>query len=270
MAIRIGCGSWGDAEYTGLLYPPGLPPDKRLGCYATWFDHVEVNSSYYATPRREAVVKWVKETPASFLFDVKLHRAFSRSPAKVTRESDLLAYLLKGLQPLIRAKKLGAFLLVLAPDFGPEKHRLDELDLLIDKLQPAPLAVELRHGDWVKGKERAKTLAFFRERQIAWVATDMPRLKDSTILPAIDEVTLPRLAYLRLHGRNKNYLKAKSAAERHTYEYSPAELKEIAARIKRLTGQAEDVCVVANNHAQDFAPKTALAPQRLIGQPSRT
>jgi hypothetical protein len=30
MAIRVGCGSWGDQEYVGLLYPPGLPAAKRL------------------------------------------------------------------------------------------------------------------------------------------------------------------------------------------------------------------------------------------------
>jgi uncharacterized protein YecE (DUF72 family) len=167
---------------------------------------------------------------------------------------------------LIKAKKLGAFLLVLAPDFGPAKHQLDELDGLAEQLKEHLLAVELRHSDWVKGKNRETTLDYFRKRGLAWVSVDMPRVKDTSIMPPMDEVTQPRLAYLRLHGRNKDYLEAHSAAERHTYEYTSRDLREIGERIKLLSGRAKQVCVVANNHARDFAPKTALALKCLIGE----
>jgi uncharacterized protein YecE (DUF72 family) len=86
-------------------------------------------------------------------------------------------------------------------------------------------------------------------------------------MPPMDEVTQPGLAYLRLHGRNKAWLKAKTAEERHDYLYSKKELGEIMARIRRLAGQAAEVRVVANNHARDFAPRTALEIKRLWGQP---
>jgi uncharacterized protein YecE (DUF72 family) len=76
-----------------------------------------------------------------------------------------------------------------------------------------------------------------------------------------------RRSYLRLHGRNKAWLKAKTAEERHDYLYSKKELGEIMARIRRLAGQAAEVRVVANNHARDFAPRTALEIKRLWGQP---
>jgi uncharacterized protein YecE (DUF72 family) len=267
MGIRIGCGSWGDDEYVGLLFPKSLPSGERLSGYARWFDHVEINSSYYRTPRADATAKWVKQTPKGFLFDIKLHRAFSRNPAKVAAEGGLLDYLREGIEPLRQAGKLGTFFLVLAPDFSPEKHRIQELNLLAEKLQPGTLAVELRHTDWVNAKNRAATLAYFRERGLIWIAVDMPRLKDTSLMPVMDEVTNPQLAYLRLHGRNKKYLQAKSAEERHLYEYPARELKELAARIKLMAEKAGEVRVVANNHASDFAPKTALALKRLLGQP---
>jgi len=57
----------------------------------------------------------------------------------------------------------------------------------------------------------------------------------------------------------------KSAEERHTYQYAVDELTEIAARVHALAEKADRVRVVANNHAQDFAPKAALALQRLLG-----
>jgi uncharacterized protein YecE (DUF72 family) len=266
MATRIGCGSWADPEYVGLLSPPGFPSELRLSAYAMWFDHVEVNSSYYATPRSKAVAQWVASTPPDFLFDIRLHRAFSMSPEKTAKEGRFLDYLFDGLQPLFEAKKFGTFLLVLSPFFSPERHQLTELDFLIEKIRPHLLAIELRHASWVSRENRDATLEFFRNRGVAWVAVDMPRIEGSDIMPAVDAVTLPALAYLRLHGRNAGWLETKSAAERHTYFYSENELKEIVGRIRMLEKSAKEVRVLANNHAVNIAPLTALALKEMLGQ----
>ncbi len=269
MAIRIGCGSWSDAEYRGVLYPRGLPPGERLRVYATIFNHVEVNSTYYGAPKPEAVAQWIAATPPGFLFDIKLHRVFSQSPAKaaIGAKNDLLAYTLERLQPVRRAGKLGAFLLLLTGRFSPGRHALSELTGLVERLKPHRLAVELRDPAWMKGREREKTLAFFRETGIAWVAVDLPQ--EAGLMPAIDEVTVPDLAYLRLHGRNrKGYLHGKSAAEQHDYAYSEKELRRIVDRIKKLAARASEVRVVANNHAHDFAPRTALRLRELLGLPT--
>lgn len=264
MAIQIGTGSWTDAEYRGVLYPPGLPAGQRLRHYATRFDHVEVNSSYYATPRRAVVEEWAKETPPGFIFQIKLHRAISQNPAKAA-EGDLPARILHSAQPLIEAGKLGSFLLVLPPSFGPEKHSLEELDALAEKLRPCRLAVELRDNGWVKGPRRERAVDHFRARQLVWVNVDMPKIKGSAIMPDVDEVTHPDLAYFRLHGRNPGWLEAKSAEERHRHEYTARQLDEIAARVQTMAAAAAQVCVVANNHARDYAPKAALALQERLG-----
>ena len=250
----------------GLLSPKGTPAKHRLAEYAKRFDSVEINSSYYATPKKETTAKWVRETPPGFLFDIKLHRAFSQSPEKTAKDGKLLDYLLNGVAPLIRANRLGAFLLVLDPRFGPERHQLQELDALAKALQPHRLAVELRDAAWVRGKQKEATLAYFRERGLTWVIVDMPRIPGAKLMPPIYEVTQPRLAYLRLHGRNKKYLEANSAAERHLYAYDPRELKQLSVQICRLAAKADQVRVVANNHANDFAPKTAIALKRILSQ----
>lgn len=263
--ISVGIGSWTDTEYTPLLFPKGVKSDERLKVYATWFNHVEVNSSYHAMPRRAWVESWDKQTPAGFVFDFKLHKSFSEDPENSARGGTLVSALLEIAKPLIDAGKLCSFFLVMPPSFGPKRRRLEELDTLVEKLQPHTLAVELRHSGWVDDERRGQTLDYFRSRKLAWIAVDMPRIDGSTIMPPMDEVTNPRLAYLRLHGRNKDWLKVKSAEERHTYLYPEEELNEIAARVRALAEKAESVHVVANNHVQDFAPKTALALQRLLG-----
>lgn len=263
--ISVGIGSWTDKEYKGLLYPKGLPDNQRLATYATWFDHIEVNASYHRIPPLAFVKNWVKQTPANFIFDFKLSREISGNPEARARDGRQVTQLLRSARPLIDAGKLGTFFLVLPPSFGPEKHQLEELDLLVDKLQPHMLAVELRHSGWVAGGQCEQTLDYFRARKLVWIATDMPRIKGSTLMPPVDEVTNPQLAYLRLHGRRKDWLTLKDAKSKHSYEYSKKELNEIVGRVKTLAKQAQTVHVVANNHAQDFAPKTALALQRLLG-----
>jgi uncharacterized protein YecE (DUF72 family) len=211
------------------------------------------------------VAEWTAQTPTDFIFDFKLHRSFSQSPARAAA-SDEVEKLHAAVQPLLDAKKLGAFLLTLPPSFDPERHRLDELDALIGKLPLRPLAVELRHRDWVKGDTLDATLAYFRRHKLVWVAVDLPQLDSPNLLPPIDQVTNSHLAYLRLHGRNPDYLKAETAAEKHHYDYTERDLEEIVGRIQTLAAHAKDVHVSVNNHAENFAPKAALTLRRLLGQ----
>jgi uncharacterized protein YecE (DUF72 family) len=263
MKIHIGCGSWADDEYVAVLHADGVPSKQRLESYAKTFDYAEVNSSYYATPRANITAGRVKQTPPGFVFDIKLHRAFAQSPVKAGA-GDLPEKLLAGVAPVIEAGRFGTFFIVLPEFFSPKRRKLAELDELVQKLAPHPLAVELRHHGWIEEPQREATFEYFRSRGMVWIGVDMPRLEGTEIMPAVDEVTNPKLAYLRLHGRNPNWFEAKSAEARHTYEYTTKDLEEIAERVRALSTKAETVHVVANNHASDFAPKAALALKRLL------
>ncbi len=264
MPIHLGIGSWGDDAYVGVLYPRGLPKADRLREYARSLDHVEVNSTYYAIPPAPTLRGWLKQTPPGFTFSLKLHRAVAQSPAKAA-DGALLKRLLLSAKPLLAAQRVPTFFLVLPPRFSPERHALTELDGLVRRLAPHPLAVELRHRAWVTGRQKAATLAYFRERKLIWIAVDMPRLPRSTLMPPVDEVTHPTIGYLRLHGRNPRYEEAGSAAEGHHYLYSAPELRGLVTRIRKLAAKCEHLYVIANNHAEDFAPRTALALQQALG-----
>ena len=89
-----------------------------------------------------------------------------------------------------------------------------------------------------------------------------------TIMPFLDAITAPGLAYLRLHGRNAlAYVTGKTVAERFHHEYADAELDEVADRAQALARQAEVVHVVFNNNSRDFAPRAAERLRRKLGQP---
>lgn len=266
MAIRIGCGSWTDSAYVGLLYAKGTPSTERLAVYSQWFDRVEVNSFYHHIPKLEYVERWIGQTPKEFRFDVKLTEEFSMNPSAAAK-GGAAARFMRAVQPFIAAKRLGVFLLTLPPSFAPPQRRLEELTEVISLVAPYSLAVELRHRDWLAGTQREATLAFFRAHRLVWVSVDQPRVEAVRILPRTDVVTHPSHAYFRLHGRNPGYAEAGSTEEGHRHDYTEAELQEIAGRIKGVAREAAEVSVTLNNHADDLAPKAAIALKRLLGQP---
>jgi len=252
---------------------------------------VEVNSTFYSVPEPRLVERWCRSTPDRFTFDVKLHQALSRhsTPAKylppnLQRRADVDAKgklkltpeleeaILNAFQPSLSifrgAKKLGALLLQLSPAFSPRKHQLGELDRLIEILRDYPLAIELRNRNWAVGDQLGSTTDFFRTRNVSFVNVDAPASDHFTIMPAeLNEITNRHLAYLRLHGRNADaYITGKTVAARFNYDYKEAEIEEVAQRSKRLARTADEVHVVFNNNALDYAPRAAARLRKALGQ----
>jgi len=157
--------------------------------------------------------------------------------------------------------------LQLSPAFSPKKNRLGELDALLNQLSPRSVAVELRNRNWVEGDQLRETTGFFRDHHVTLVSVDAPDSENFTVMPAIDVVTNPRVAYLRLHGRNeRGYISGKSVAERFDYDYSEQELEDLHERVNRLEVQADEVHVVFNNNRSNYAPKNAARFREMLGQ----
>jgi uncharacterized protein YecE (DUF72 family) len=289
--ILVGTASWSDPGFVARWYPPKLAANDRLPWYAQHFEIVEVNSTFYGVPDVRLVERWSRATPDKFIFDVKLHRLLSRHVATVkalppalqrTVESDgkgkvrltaklegaLLEQVIKSVEPLRTAGKFGAFLLQLSPAFSPRKHNLSELDEILDRLVPLGAVVELRNRNWTDGEQLKETLEFFRRHHATLALVDAPPATHFTIMPSdLDVVTDRRLAYLRLHGRDPEaYLRGKTVAERFYYDYSDAEISEVAKRARKLARESDTVHVIFNNNALDFAPHAALRLRAALGQ----
>src|SRR3954469_175961 len=52
--VRIGCSGWQYKSWREIFYPPRLPARRWLEHYATRFDTVEVNSTFYRLPQPAA------------------------------------------------------------------------------------------------------------------------------------------------------------------------------------------------------------------------
>ena len=288
--IVVGTSSWADPGFVEEWYPPKLPARDRLPWYAERFEAVEVNSTFYALPDAKTVTRWAEVTPDGFTFDVKLHRALSRHAAPLDSlpprlrdratvgprgkvvlggqlERALCDAVVETVAPLAEAGKLATFLLQLSPAFEPRKHALDELRPLVDALAPVPVAIELRHRAWVKPDRAEETLGWYESAGAAWVAVDAPQGKAPTMMPALDAVTLPSIAYLRAHGRNaEGYMRGRSVAERFAWTYSDEELEELKGRAEGLAEEAGSVRMMFNNNRGSDAPKAAERMRELLAQ----
>jgi uncharacterized protein YecE (DUF72 family) len=289
--IRIGTASWSDPGFVERWYPKKMPAGERLGWYAQHFELVEVNSTFYSVPEPRMAERWCAATPDDFTFDVKLHQLFSfhSTPAKllppdlqrrvetdakgtVKSTPDLQEALLKTFllpMSIIRnAGKLGVLLLQLSPAFSPRKHQLSELEPLIEMLSDYNLAIEFRNRNWAVGDQLESTIDFVRKHRAIFVNVDTPESDHFTVMPSdVNEVTTPRAAYLRLHGRNaKAYVTGKTVAARFDYDYSDNEIEEVAARSKKLAQEARELHVIFNNNNLDYAPRAALRLRKALGQ----
>src|SRR5262247_2071224 len=73
--VRFGTSSFSWTDWVGPFYPPGTPPGEFLRYYATQFDAVEVDSTYYAIPADRVVAGWLAKTPPGFKLAAKFPRS---------------------------------------------------------------------------------------------------------------------------------------------------------------------------------------------------
>lgn len=230
--VHIGCSGWNYKHWREAVYPKGVPASRWLEHYATLFDTVEVNATFYRLPTPSAVEGWIEATPDDFVFSLKASRYLTH--VKRLRElANGIARLREGIEPLLRTPKMGPLLWQLPENF----HRDDErLAAALAALPDWRHAIELRHPSWFA----PDVLAQLRERGVALVIGDHPER------PFQSHELTADWTYVRLHhgarGRRGNY--------------STTELETWKRRIAGWRREAE-VYVYANNDWEAFAVKNA-------------
>lgn len=238
--IRIGCSGWNYASWRETFYPPGCPASRWLEHYATVFDTVEVNTTFYRLARRSAVDRWVQQTPPGFVFAVKASRYLTHIK-RLTELGQGVERLYEPLQPLIDAGRLGPMLWQLPPNFKRDDERLKAA---LDALPPGRHTFEFRHPTWFC----EPVYDLLRERGVALCIADRPEIADFQAHELTADFTFVRFHYGH-RGRRGNY--------------SDSELDEWAQRIARWA-RSVDVYAYFNNDWEVFAPRNALTLRRLI------
>jgi uncharacterized protein YecE (DUF72 family) len=242
--VRIGCSGWNYAHWrNGVFYPPRLPARRWLAFYAERFDTVELNSTFYRLPHRDAVTRWAAGTPTGFTFAVKVSRYLTHV-VRLRETGRHLALLLDRIEPLTEAGKLGPLLWQLPPTFRRDDERLAAA--LAELPRELRHAVELRHESWFADD----ILELLRAHDVALVIADRPEIRSFQR----HELTAS-FAFVRFHhgsrGRRGNY--------------SESELEEWAHTVRDWSRERE-VFAYFNNDWEGFAPANALALRELLSE----
>jgi len=258
--IRIGTSGWsypdGEGTWKGYFYPSRTK--NELAYYSQFFNTVEVNSSFYRPPNPNITANWVKRTPPGSLFTVKLWQKFTHpnmyhesSGEEAIISLDDIDIFRQSLEPLVKAGKMGALLAQFPPSFKNDGFGRGILEIIAKHFGQYRLAVELRHKSWSDDPQIAGMLS---AHNIAWVQIDEPKFSTSiaTELPVTAD-----FAYFRFHGRNVEMWWKGTTETRYQYLYSPAEISELAEKVKAASQKTCLAFVFFNNHWKAYAPRNA-------------
>ena len=277
--ILVGTSGWsypsGRGTWNGIFYPAPRPRGfDELAWYASHFDTVEVNSTFYRPLEAAMAAAWVRRTPASFLFSVQLYQKFTHPDMylkgsgaadwDVTRDD--LDQFRRGVAPLADAGRLAAVLVQFPPSFRRQPAARAYLDWLLEALAAYPIAVELRHRSW--SDAAAETAAALGERRAAWALIDEPKFTTSIRQSLQAAAAGPGdLVYLRLHGRNAaQWWEHGRSEDRYDYLYTADELQPFAEAAQDAARAKQRVAMYMNNHFSAKSVANAAVLRSQLGQ----
>ena len=190
-------------------HPPEFRDKSRLAYYASLFNSIEINSSFYKMPLKATVEKWAESVPADFRFTFKLWQGITHNKGLIFNSDDVFKFMdtING-----AGSKKGCLLIQFPP--GLAIQALPQLADLLQTIKKAnertgwSIAVEFRNKSWYTN-ECYNLLA---DNKAALVIHDMPDSETPLMEPDQDFV------YLRFHGPDGGY--RGSYTDGFLYEYS--------------------------------------------------
>ena len=229
---RVGVAGWSVPGALNDQFPGG---GSHLERYASRFDAVEINSSFYRPHRRATYARWAASVPAGFRFAVKL-------PKTITHErrfadcADLLARFAEEVDGL--GAKRGPVLVQLPPSFAFTADLASGFFEQLGCIVGGSLVCEPRHASWFD----TEADAMLRHHRVGRVAAD-----PAPVRAAARTGGWEGLAYLRLHGSPRIYWSA----------YDGLAIENHARLVAELVARGAEVWAIYDNTAAGAAPVDA-------------
>jgi uncharacterized protein YecE (DUF72 family) len=206
-------------------YPPEFRDKSRLEYYASQFNSIEINSSFYVIPRGKTYGNWANQVPDDFQFTVKLWKGITHE--KEYQEKDLETFM-NAIDCL--GEKKGCLLIQFPAKTTMDIGRLEKLLASIEKYDQNGAwrkAVEFRHSQWYF-KDVYAVLDYFKA---SLVLHDMPASAPSLINSKANFI------YLRFHGEKGDYRGS----------YDDSSINKTAHDAQFWLNQGKDVYAYFNN-----------------------
>jgi uncharacterized protein YecE (DUF72 family) len=257
--IRIGPAGWDYADWQKTVYPAPIKGPDRLSFLSRLFPVIEINVTFYRPINAALAQRWIEAVAANpdFRFTAKLLQVFTHDRGEDAWQAE--STVKAGLDPLLQHGVLGVLLAQFPYSFHNTQENRRYLLTLRQSFTDFPLAVEVRHRSW----QRPEVRRFLQDHNLIFCNIDQPQVSYS--LGSTSWVTGP-LAYLRLHGRNRQawFDKHGDQNARYNYLYTWEELSELAPKGQELATLAPETYLIFNNHPQGQAVINALEMIHLL------
>jgi len=162
-----------------------------LARYASVFDGVEVNSTFYRRHKQSTFTRWAYSVPERFRFAVKIPKEITHTRA-MKNIAELFDTFIEDISPL--GEKRGPLLCQLPPSLAFDAGVFEPAFKMMRNSDNGPIVIEPRHKSWTS----VEALTLLKDYGIDRVSAD-PAL----VWQAKDFEKPPR--YVRLHGKPKIY-----------------------------------------------------------------
>ncbi len=184
-------------DWEGGLYPELMPSRNYLGHYSRFFNAVEIDSTFYGTPKEEVVYRWSAVVPEEFQFCLKTPRVITHELGLVNASDEM--HLFVSTARLLE-QRLGVILLQFPPSF-----KVDRLEILSDFLPVLAtdlrFAIEFRDQSWYTAAsedEEPPVFELLRKYNVCWATTDYPGVPSQVYQTA-------SFLYIRWIGQHGKY-----------------------------------------------------------------
>ncbi|RCK75822.1 MAG: hypothetical protein IGBAC_1097 [Ignavibacteriae bacterium] len=226
LTLRIGCCGWGYLKPLNLPVKKFFPKQSLLQSYATIFDTVEINYTFYRIPQTKTVQKWRQEVDAinpDFEFTVKAFQIIThklRFKDASTKYFDILIELCK----ILKSKVI----LFQSPStFTPKEENLLALENFFKNInrENFTLVWESR-GNW--NIELIKELC----KSYNLIHCVDPFRNEPIILKK------QKTIYFRLHGIGEKM---------YVYKFNRTELIDLKTKLSRIPKESKTAYIFFNN-----------------------
>ena len=183
------------AEPNKKHFPEEFQARSRLSYYASKFNSIEINSSFYKIPRCQTYSNWFLQVPKDFQFSIKLWKGITHNREFGFHSEDVEKFF-SALNCL--GEKKGCLLIQLPAGSTMDVNQFRQMLEQVKKKDPDGywrLAIEFRHNRWYE-KSIFNLIAKYGA---SLVLHDMP---NSFIHKLQGEFPF---VYLRFHGENGDY-----------------------------------------------------------------
>jgi len=237
--VRVGIAGWSiRKEHVELFAKDGT----HLQRYASRFDAVEINSSFYQSHKRETYERWAKSVPAKFRFAVKAPKLLTHEYC-LEETGEPLAQFVHEIGGL--GKKLGSVLVQLPPSLAYDPRTVETFFAALRARYRGPLVCEPRHPTWFTGAADRRLEA----HGVGRVGADPPCAEDGG-----EPAASTRVIYYRLHGSPQMYYSS----------YTPGFLDCLAEKIGAI--RRTPVWCIFDNTARGAATLNAIDLLTILGR----